>query len=94
MDNNTISDEISIEESSLNGKVGNFENLKNEIDHLKPGDTLNLKKDYCYKINDNYDHGDNSAIKILTDNVTINGNGHVISGDDKAVVFKCIGKQC
>ena len=93
MENNTISDEISIEDSSLNGKVGNFENLKNEIDNLKPGDTLNLKKDYCYKINDNYDRGDNSAIKISTNNVTINGNGHVISGDNKAIIFNVLGNN-
>ena len=93
IENNTISDEISIEDSSLNGKVGNFENLKNEIDNLKPGDTLNLKKDYCYKINDNYDRGDNSAIKILTNNITINGNGHVISGDNKAVIFNVLGNN-
>ena len=34
MENNTISDEISIEDSSLNGKVGNFENLKKEIESI------------------------------------------------------------
>ncbi|WP_296891041.1 hypothetical protein [uncultured Methanobrevibacter sp.] len=91
IENNTVSDEIYIEDSSLKGKADNFGNLKKEIDNLKPGDTLNLKKDYCYKINDNYDNGDNSAIKILTDNITINGNGHVISGDNKAVIFNVLG---
>ena len=93
IENTTISDEISFEEPPINGNTGNFENLKNEIDQLNPGDTLNLKKDYIYKINDNYDHGDNSAIKILTDNITINGNGHVISANNKAVIFNVLGNN-
>ena len=70
-----------------------FEDLKKDISGLKTGETLNLNRDYCYNTRDNYKFGDNSAIWISKDNVTINGNGHVISGNNKALIFKVAGNN-
>ncbi|MBQ6511895.1 hypothetical protein [Methanobrevibacter sp.] len=58
---------------------GSFDDLQRDIEELSPGDIYNVTKDYFF------DSGygphlniRNPIINIATDNVTINGNGHVM----------------
>ena len=82
-DNNTLNhDEISVNiadesdklESSLNG--GNtLDELEKIIENAKPGDVINLNKDYyCSQTNETY------GIYVF-DNVTIDGHGHFFDGN-------------
>ena len=65
--------------SLSNGKnVGSFNDLRNDISGLKDGDTFNLTKDYSYGHGFKYSIEDNDVIKITKNNITINGNGHII----------------
>ena len=66
--------------------VGTAKELDMDIQSLSPGDTYNFEKDYYFN-----DSSSNSrfytGIVIKTDNVTLNGNGHVIEGN-LAAIFK------
>ncbi|WP_407413285.1 hypothetical protein [Methanobrevibacter sp.] len=81
--------------SSLsNGKnVGSFKDLKNDISGLKDGDTFNLTKDYSYGFGVKYSIEDNDVIKITKNNITINGNGHIINGAHKTNIFNVMGNN-
>ncbi|WP_298525489.1 C1 family peptidase [uncultured Methanobrevibacter sp.] len=58
--------------------AGSFSDLKNDIDTTNA--TLEITKDY---INDNCSNG----IRIEKDNITINGNGHALDGNNKAIFY-------
>ena len=78
--------------SLSNGKnVGSFKDLKNDISNLKDGDTFNLTKDYSYGFGLKYSIEDNDVIKITKNNITINGNGHIINGAHKTNIFNICG---
>ena len=81
--------------SSLsNGKnVGSFKDLKNDISNLIDGDTFNLTKDYSYGFGVKYSIEDNDVIKITKNNITINGNGHIINGAHKTNIFNVVGNN-
>ena len=70
---------------------GTFDDLYNDILNLNPGDTYNINKDYYYDeldlVSAKY------GIIINVDNVLINGNGHVIDGKNKSVLFSVYGKN-
>lgn len=64
-----------------------FNDLKNDINGLHPGDVYTLNKDYYFDASDlrnSYGYG----IIISTDNITINGNGHVMDGMNRSCMFK------
>ena len=66
--------------------IGTAKELDMDIQSLSPGDTYNFEKDYYFN-----DSSSNSrfytGIMIKTDNITLNGNGHVIEGN-LAAIFK------
>ena len=69
---------------------GSFDDLDNEIKNLSPGDIYNMDKDYYYKPGD---HTSNYGITILVDNITINGNGHIIDGRNQSLLLTVKGKN-
>ena len=78
--------------SLSNGKnVGSFNDLRNDISGLKDGDTFNLTKDYSYGFGVKYSIEDNDVIKIAKNNITINGNGHIINGAHRTNIFNICG---
>ena len=88
-----ISNSMSIEDNSeidvskenkLSASAATFTDLANDI--ANAGDELNLTKDYVYSsVDSNYIVGIDIDKKI-----TINGNGHLIDGNDKASAFKIL----
>lgn len=65
--------------------MGSFDDLYSDISNLRPGDTYNIDKDYYY---------DESSlvptkygIIVNINNVVINGNGHIIDGGNKSILF-------
>ena len=70
--------------------MGAFDELNRDISNLKPGDVYNIDKDYCFI-------GDasrpNSGIVIDADNITINGNGHVVDGRHASSLFDVNGNN-
>ena len=81
-------------DSLSNGKnVGSFKDLKKDISNLKDGDTFNLTKDYSYGQGFKYSIEDNDVIKIAKNNITINGNGHIIYGAHKTNIFNVMGNN-
>ena len=65
-------------------EVASFEDLERDISNLKPGDVYNIDRDYCFFLNDSNPH---EGIAINVDNITINGNGHVIDGNNQTAFF-------
>ena len=61
-------------------EIGNFTELKNLIDS-NPNGAISLDKDYAYSGSDDIDN-----ITIIH-SITINGNGHAISGENKVMSF-------
>ena len=69
---------------------GSYDDLKNLISTLPSGGTLDLDRDYTFDhyTKDNY-YG---AIVITNDDITINGNGHIIdAGRVGSAIFKVVG---
>ena len=65
-----------------------FDDLDKEIKNLKPGDTLDIDKDYY-----NYEGGKfiDLPITIDTNNIVINGNGHIIDARNLSAIFYVTG---
>ena len=70
--------------------TGTFKDLQRLIDNTTVGDTLVLTKDYYYDPARDlpYTHG-----MYLNKTITIKGNGHIISGIDKARIFQVTGSN-
>ena len=68
---------------------GCWDDLSNDIQNLKPGDIYNIEHDYKKP-----DNASLCGININVDNVTINGNGHILEGNYKNIVRKdeCINR--
>ena len=90
-DHRTFTENLSLDEN----RPGTFEELNNDIAHLFPGDVYNVDRDYVFESGCNGpqivfgDHG----IDISADNVTINGNGHLIDGNHMTNLFKVTGNN-
>ena len=69
--------------------VGTIGELNNTIQSLEPGDICNIQKDYKFNYPGMYDSG----IPIYADNVTVNGNNHVIDGGNLYALFNVIGND-
>ena len=78
--------------NQVNNVSGTYSELNNDISGLHTGDTYNFSKDYYFK-SDGYSVY-YPVIDIKADNVTINGNGHVIdAGNDGLTIFKVTGNN-
>ena len=87
---NTTSDlgsDISVDDISV---PGSFDELNNNIKNLNSGDVYNLTQDYVFSDNQ-YLQIRKQIINIGVDNVTINGNGHVIDGNFRTALFEVTG---
>ena len=73
---------------------GSYDDLNNDIQNLHPGDTYDVNKNYYFdKTNIAYH---DRVIEINTDNVTINGNGHIIDAGSVSKsfsIFKVTGNN-
>ena len=69
--------------------AASFDDLENDVRNLNPGDIYNVTQDYVFECS-GFDFG-HEGIVIDADNVTINGNGHVIDGNFKSALFKVTG---
>ena len=67
--------ESSVSEHNDNSSLGEWSHLDKDIQNLQPGDVYDIKNDYIKPNNASV-----IGIDIKADNVTINGNGHVIYG--------------
>ena len=59
-----------------------YNDLKNDIDNIKPGSILTLNRDYQYS-------GSSDKYITIDKSITIDGKGHYIDGAGKAQIFKC-----
>ena len=66
--------------------------LKNDIEMLHTGDTYDLTKDYSFEKWDSRVRF-NYGIDVYCDNVTINGNGHTIDGNNVSSIFNIHGNN-
>ena len=69
---------------------GSFSELQDDINNLSSGDIYNVEKDYYYHDGEKIDY---IGISIYKDNITINGNNHIIDGKNKLVLFSVFGKN-
>ncbi|AMD17214.1 hypothetical protein TL18_03760 [Methanobrevibacter sp. YE315] len=84
--NHTLTDETPL--------PGNFDDLNNDIQNLQPGDTYDFDKDYYFDGNGKHIIIDENVIIIDKDNITINGNGHIIdAGEYFYAIFKVTGNN-
>ena len=88
----SIVDDVVVDHlSSAVANKGTFDDLFNDISNLNTGDTYNIDRDYYY------DEGCLVPVKygiiVNVDDVVINGNGHVIDGKNKSVLFSVYGKN-
>lgn len=70
---------------------GSFDELNSDIQNLEPGDIYDMQKDYTY--NEKHDACYENGILINTDNITINGNNHVIDGGSLSALFTINGNN-
>ena len=76
--------------SNVGNNRGIFAELNQAIANLKPGDTLDLEKDYFDIMS--YSSQEYPII-ISVDNITINGNGHIIDGSIHNTFIKITGNN-
>ena len=81
--------------SADNTNIISYYDLKYEIEHnIRSGDTFNFTRDY--KLDESQIDGDvNRVIVINQDNITINGNGHIIDvgGVRNSAMFNVLGNN-
>lgn len=84
VDNTT--ETITIDGNTL---AGSYDDLKQTIENLQPGNTFNFMKDYSFS---GFGFGDR-AIVIKQNDIIINGNGHTIDagGIDNFAIFNILG---
>ena len=76
---------------SVNATSGSFDELKSNIESLNSGDVLSIHKNYSLDNDSNI--AITSCITVKADNVTINGNGYFINGNNHSVSFKITGNN-
>ena len=87
---NVSSDEPVVElKYTGSDEYGGFSELSHDLDQLSAGDTYEMEKDYYYRRDTQPDLG----IAINTDNITINGNGHIMDGGYQSAFFTVNGKN-
>lgn len=87
--NSNLTDEKGQSQKGTNN-AGTFDDLDKEIQNLKPGDVLIFDRDY-YVTNDSKYL--DIPITITSNNITINGNGHVIDGKNISAIFNVAGNH-
>ena len=83
-----LGSDISVDDISV---PGSFDELNNNIKNLNSGDVYNLTQDYVFSDNQYLLQIRKQIINIGVDNVTINGNGHVIDGNFRTALFEVTG---
>jgi len=68
-------------------RIGDYYYLQRLIDNASDGDVINLTRDY-----NRFPEIDDYSVIINKENLTINGNGHVINAGGKAQIFRCNAK--
>ena len=79
-----------------NLQPGSFEELKHDIESLKSGDTYDINKDYYFNDNGENIPSNNRVIEIDRNDITINGNGHIIDAGGASqyfAIFKIYGNN-
>ena len=76
--------------TDINTDIGTFKELNHDLQSLKSGDVYNFEKDYNLKDND-FEFMNMKGPLIAADNVTINGNGHIIDGADHSSALNVNG---
>ena len=90
--NGNLKGNVSAEVDSADVKVnGTFDDLRHDIDNLSPGEVYNIDRDYYY-CKSGYRLPELGII-IQTDNITINGNGHVMDGKNQSPFFTVDGNN-
>ncbi len=83
--------EFNLEKSSYDfKKASSFSDLNSEIRQIGSNSVYNLDKDYAYK-DTAAEKSLRAGIVIEADNITINGNGHIIDGQHKSSIFDIRG---
>ena len=88
--NNLTSNSLKLYDMSYDN-MGSAKELDLDIQYLSPGDTYDFEKDFYFndtKTNSRYYTG----IVVESDNITLNGNGHVIYGNSQ-VIFNIWGND-
>ena len=88
--NNLTSNSLKLSDISYDN-MGSAKELDLDIQYLSPGDTYDFEKDFYFndtKTNNRYYNG----IVVESDNITLNGNGHVIYGNSQ-VIFNIWGND-
>ncbi|WP_296807037.1 hypothetical protein [uncultured Methanobrevibacter sp.] len=70
--------------------IGGIDDFNNDFGHLSPGEVYNVTKDYNLNPGKNSQY---SPVIIRNDNITINGNGHIIDGLHESAFFKITGNN-
>ena len=86
---NTL-DNAPVSNTNPENDAASFDDLNNEIQNLKPGDTLDLDKDY-YNTEDG--HFIDLPITIDIDNITINGHSHTLDARNLSSFFYVTGRN-
>ena len=90
----TVTDNITHNDKNLNENTpGTFDELNKDITTLSPGDVYNITKDYQFTSCQSGNIGEHPGITISTNNITINGNGHIIDGNHQSALFKITGND-
>lgn len=81
-----VQDDGILKDEPQNDIKGSFRDLQQQIDDTEDGEVLNLSYDFAYS--DSIDGDDFiDGIYIFDKSITINGNGHKISGENSARIF-------
>jgi len=86
-DNQVDTQSVSENNNVLSAGEKTFTDLE-DIFNQATGDRVELTDDFKYASGDN-----DQGIVIAKDNLTINGNGHTIDGDNQAKIFKITGNN-
>ena len=80
----------SFDNSNINNESlqpGSFEDLKQDIESLKRGDRYDINKDYYFNDNGENIPSNDRVINIEINDITINGNGHIIDAGGVSQYF-------
>lgn len=91
LENKTVENDqlITIDNITVNDEnpPGTFDDLREDINQLSPGDVFNITRDYHFNGSQCSPNGENRGIAISLNNITINGNGHTIDANHQSAFF-------
>ena len=78
---NEVSADVLQEDILSEADDGTFTALQKKIDDAQEGATITLENDYTY------DRGSDAGYVLITKDLTINGNNHILDGSDKSRIL-------